>query len=103
LKETEIYTTTPISKLGFYIILDSAISKIDVEEFAFYNETDIADVFLKIKELNYEQNVKFLHNNSDIMISPILSGYSIGGCVWKIIYNRKTIIYAPQVSIDCKK
>jgi hypothetical protein len=32
-KETEIYTTTPISKLGFYIIIEAVISKLDVEEF----------------------------------------------------------------------
>jgi Cft2 family RNA processing exonuclease len=102
-KDTEIYTTTPISKLGFYIILDAVISKLDVEEFLHFNDTDITEAFLRLKELNYDQKVKLNHNHTEILISPVSSGYSIGGCAWKIIYNRKTIIYAPQISIDSKK
>lgn len=102
-KDTEIYTTTPISKLGFYIILDAVVSKIDREEFTYYNDADITDAFLKLKELNFDQKVKLNHNHTEILISPISSGFSIGGCAWKIIYNRKTIIYAPQISIENKK
>lgn len=102
-KETEIYTTTPISKLGFYIIIDAVISKLDIEEFLLFNDKDITDAFIRLKELNYDQNVKLNHNSTEILISPVSSGYSIGGSAWKILYNRKTIIYAPQISIDNKK
>ena len=102
-KETEIYTTTPISKLGFYKIIDAVVSKLDSEEFLHFSDKDIADTFLRMKELNYDQNVKLNHNSSEILISPVNSGYSIGGCAWKILYNRKIIIYAPQISIDSKK
>ena len=102
-KETEIYTTTPISKLGFYIIIDAVIAKLETVEFTLYNDKDITDAFLRLKELNYDQNVKLNHKDNEILISPISSGYSIGGSVWKIVYNRKTIIYAPQISIDNKK
>jgi Cft2 family RNA processing exonuclease len=100
---TEIYTTTPISKLGFYTIIDAIYSKIEIEDFPFFSEKDTAETFQKLRELNYDQKVKLSHNDNEIIIYPISSGYSLGGSAWIISFNGKNIIYAPQISIDSKK
>jgi len=103
IKDATIYTTTPISKLGFYSLIDALISKIEKSEFDLFNDTEIDQVFKFCIELKYKQNAKLHHNGFEIIITPIPSGMSLGGCAWKIFHKLKTIIYCPQICNETKK
>lgn len=103
-KDTEIYATTPITKLGFYILADAYISKLEtsIAEETF-NDQDISKIFLGINEVKFQQTVKLNHkNNSEIILTPIPSGFSLGGCSWKISYKLHNWIYSPQYMIEPK-
>lgn len=101
--DAEVYTTTPISKLGFYAVIDLLISKIENEDFTFYNERDSAESFQRLRELKFDEKKKITENDIELIIYPVSSGYSLGGSAWIICFNGKKIIYAPQISIDNKK
>lgn len=98
LKDTKVYTSTPISKLGFYILVDAFISKIEMtENFKLVSENEISSSFLNINEIKFKENIKL---REDLLITPLPSGCSIGGCCWKINYKLNSIVYAPQFSIN---
>lgn len=101
-KETKIYATTPVAKLGFYTEIDSYISKIESTEFHLMNDSDISSAFLNIMEVKFKENIKLTYHNTEIIITPVPSGQSLGGCAWKLNYKLYSIVYAPQFSIENK-
>jgi Cft2 family RNA processing exonuclease len=103
IKDSKIYATTPIAKLGFNILLDAFISKIEMSDnFNCFSDNDISSSFISVNEVKFKQNVKLTHKNSEILITPLPSGNSLGGCCWKITYKLQTILYAPCFSINFK-
>jgi Cft2 family RNA processing exonuclease len=102
-KDAKIYATTPIAKLGFYILADAYISIMEMtDKFQTITDSDISSTFLNINEVKFKENVKLPHNNNEILITPLPSGTSLGGCCWKINYKLHSILYAPLISIDYK-
>jgi Cft2 family RNA processing exonuclease len=105
IKEAKVYATTPVAKLGFYIIADAFISKIETESldsFTILSDSEISSAFLNIVEVKYKENIKLSHHMSEILLLPLSSGSSIGGCCWKILYKLNSLIYAPNFSIENK-
>lgn len=103
--QTEIYATTPIAKLGVYIMADAFISAMEAGVKPLVDLTDAKNNFSKnffeIKDLKYHQSIKIKSNEEDyITITPIPSGKSLGGCAWKITYKLHTWIYAPEFAIE---
>ena len=102
-KDAKIYATTPIAKLGFYILADAYISTMEItDKFKSFTDSDISSAFLNLNEVKFKENVKLPHNNSEILITPLPSGTSLGGCCWKINYKLHSVLYAPNMSIDYK-
>lgn len=104
---TDIYATTPIAKLGVYIMADAFISAMEANIKPLVNLVDsknnFSQNFFKIKDVKYHQSIKInASNNEDdvVVITPIPSGKSLGGCAWKISYKLQTWIYAPEFSIE---
>jgi Cft2 family RNA processing exonuclease len=103
LKNCKIYCTTPIAKLGFYILLDSISAKIEIDEnFNIFTEEDFQSPFSNIIEVKYKENKEIKLNDSEITIFPIPSGNSLGGSSWKIYYKLQSIIYAPEFNLENK-
>lgn len=105
--DTDIYATTPIAKLGVYIMADAFISAMEANIKPLVNLVDsknnFSQNFFKIKDVKYHQSIKInVSNNEDdvVIITPIPSGKSLGGCAWKISYRLQSWIYAPEFSIE---
>lgn len=105
--DTDIYATTPIAKLGVYIMADAFISAMEANIKPLVNLVDsknnFSQNFFKIKDVKYHQSIKInASNNEDdvVIITPIPSGKSLGGCAWKISYRLQSWIYAPEFSIE---
>lgn len=102
-KDAKIYATTPVAKLGFYILADAYISIMEMKDkFNSISDSDLSSSFLNINEVKFKENVKLPYNSNEILITPLPSGTSLGGCCWKINYKLHSILYAPQISIDYK-
>jgi Cft2 family RNA processing exonuclease len=98
LKETKVYATTPVAKLGIYMLLDAFISKIEMtDKFNLISDNEIISCFLNLNEVKFKENIKL---PQDIVLMSLPSGYSLGGCCWKINYKLHSILYAPQFSIN---
>ena len=72
------------------------------DKFQAITDSDISSTFLNINEVKFKENVKLPHNKNEILITPLPSGTSLGGCCWKINYKLHSILYAPHISIDYK-
>ncbi len=103
LKNCQIHCTTPVAKLGFYILLDSLFAKIEVSEsFNFLSESDLREPFLNISEVKYKENIEIKQKDIEMTLYSVPSGSSLGGCSWKINYKLQSIIYAPQFYLENK-
>lgn len=103
LKNCQIHCTTPVAKLGFYILSDSIFSNIEINEnFNYLKENDIREPFLNISEVKYKENIEIKLKDLEMIIFPVPSGASLGGCSWKINYKLQSIIYAPQYYLENK-
>lgn len=104
LKNCQIHCTTPVSKLGFYILLDSLYAKIEQNDslLNFLCEADLREPFLNICEVKYKENIEIKQKELEMAIYPVPSGDSLGGCAWKINYKLQSIIYAPQFYLENK-
>ena len=106
-KKIQIYSTTPIAKLGIYEMVDTYIGLLESKENPFnfeINKKTISKNFFSIKDLKFHQNIELQNENDDIKlkITPLPSGFSLGGCVWKLNYKFYNFLYAPQFSIEPK-
>jgi Cft2 family RNA processing exonuclease len=100
--DVKIYATTPVAKLGYYIFEDAFISKCEQTEFTKITDAEITASFLNLCEVKFKENIELKHKGNDLVITPITSGFSLGGSCWKINYKLYSIIYAPQFSIESK-
>jgi Cft2 family RNA processing exonuclease len=57
---------------------------------------------MNLTEVKFKENIELKHNDNEFIITPITSGYSLGGSCWRINYKLYSIIYAPQFSIESK-
>lgn len=106
-RETPIYSTYPIAKLGVYIMIDAYISALEnqilpYETFDPRALTNISKYFFEIKDLKYQQSVEIPLEKEVINIFPVPLGNTVGGTAWKITYQLYSIVYAPQFSIESK-
>ena len=107
-KKVQIYSTTPISKLGIYEMADVYIGLLESKENPFnfeINKKTFSRNFFSIKDLKFQQNIELQNENDDdikLKITPLPSGFSLGGCVWKLNYKFYNFLYAPQFSIEPK-
>ena len=96
--EVEIYSSTPIAKIGYFLLLDYLSTYSQFYNFHLFNEEEIYNSFNNIEEYNYNSQISIMNGN--LTLEPLPSGHSIGGIIWKIKYLVKTIIYSPFISTD---
>lgn len=96
--ECEIFSSTPIAKIGYFMLLDYLTSYVSYFNFDFFNEEDIFFAFSNIEEYTFNSNINLF--NGELIITPYSNGHTIGGITWKIKYLLKNIIYSPFLSLD---
>lgn len=50
--------------------------------------------FEKIENVSFNEKKRIKVHNTELMLSALPSGNSIGGTAWKIEYNKQDIVYA---------
>ena len=69
------------------------------------NKETLNKYFFSINDLKFQQNIELSIEPSDeikLKITPLPSGFTLGGCVWKLNYKFYNFLYAPQFSIEPK-
>ena len=113
---TKVFATTPIVKLGFYVMIDAYISNLesDVDSLKHISisQESLLELFYNITEINYLQPIMLkseinqennILNNEDILtIVSVPSGSSLGGSVWNFAYRLFNFVYASEYSIENK-
>ena len=113
---TKVFATTPIVKLGFYVMIDAYISNLesDVDSLKHISisQESLLELFYNITEINYLQPIMLkseinqennILNNEDILtIVSVPSGSSLGGSVWTCTYRLFNFVYASEYSIENK-
>ena len=114
---TKIFATTPIVKLGVYVMIDAYISNLesDVDSLNHISicQESLLELFYSINEINYLQPImlkselnqenNIINNNEDILtIVSVPSGSSLGGSVWTCTYRLFNFVYASEYSIENK-
>jgi Cft2 family RNA processing exonuclease len=54
--------------------------------------------FEKIELVSFNENRRIKVRDTELMLSALPSGNSIGGTAWKIEYNKQVIIYAVDLN-----
>ena len=115
--ETKVFATTPIVKLGVYVMIDAYLSNLESDVDALNHisitQESILEIFFNINEVNYLQPIILKsetnpENNDNINNDEILtvvcfpSGSSLGGSAWNCSYRLFNFVYAPEYSIENK-
>ena len=81
--------------MGEMFMYDLHQSKHNYEDFNLFTLDDIDLAFEKIIQLKYNQSLELKGKGHGIVITPLPSGHTIGGTIWKIIKDgEEDIIYA---------
>ena len=113
---TKVYATTPIVKLGVYVMIDAYISNLESElnslDHIQISQISLIETFYNISEINYLQPILLkselnseinLNNNDDMLtVISVPSGSSLGGSCWNCSYRLFNFVYAPEYCIDNK-
>lgn len=75
--ECEIFSSTPIAKIGYFMLLDYLTSYVSYFNFDFFNEEDIFFAFSNIEEYTFNSNINLF--NGELIITPYSNGHTIGG------------------------
>lgn len=113
---TKVFATTPIVKLGEFVMIDAYISNLESDLNSLNNisisQESLLELFFSINEINYlqpillisERNPEYNNQNKDDILTVVSfpSGSSFGGSGWKCTYHLFNFVYASEYSIENK-
>lgn len=91
-------STSPTAKMGALTMYEFFIQKKECGNFEFFNLQDVEKAFERIELVSYNENRKIKLRDTELILSAMPSGNSIGGACWKIEYNKQVIIYAVELN-----
>lgn len=74
------------------------IQKKESGNFEYFSLADVEKAFERIELVSYNENRKIKLRETELILSALPSGNSIGGACWKIEYNKQVIIYAVELN-----
>jgi len=74
------------------------IQKKERENFEIFDLPDVELAFDKIETMSFHENLRIKDRDTEILLTAVPSGNSLGGTVWKIEYNRQLIVYAIDIN-----
>ena len=60
----------------------------DQGKFELFDLVNVEQAFDRIDNISYQENVRIKDHDTELVLTALPSGHSIGGCIWKIEYNR---------------
>ncbi|CAL8107332.1 unnamed protein product [Calicophoron daubneyi] len=89
-----IYATTPVYKMGQLSLYDFYQSKYASENFSLFTLDDIDAAFDLVTQLKYQETVNLHGRGRGLCVTPLPSGHTLGGTIWKLVKEDTDIVYA---------
>ena len=88
--------------MGALTMYEYFIQKKGIHNFTAFSLQDVEKVFEKIELVSFNENRRVRGGKGDtqteIILSALPAGNSIGGTCWKIEYNKQIIVYAMDIN-----
>ena len=92
--KVKIYATRPVTTMGKLTMYDVVESRSAKEDFPHFSLADVDKAWDSFVPLSYQQPCSLTGKAEGITVSPLNSGHSIGGALWKITKESEEIVYA---------
>ncbi|KRY16231.1 Cleavage and polyadenylation specificity factor subunit 2 [Trichinella patagoniensis] len=90
-----IYATVPVYRMGQMFLYDWYQSFQNYEDFQIFSLDDVDQVFDKVLQVKYNQQVSMKGRGHGLQIVPLPAGHMIGGTIWRITkMGEEEIVYA---------
>jgi cleavage and polyadenylation specificity factor subunit 2 len=83
-----IMGTSPTSKMGALTMYEYYIQKKEIAPFDHFTLQDVETAFERIELVSFNEKRRIKVLDTELMLSALPSGNSIGGTAWKIEYNK---------------
>ncbi|CAH8468792.1 unnamed protein product [Schistosoma rodhaini] len=89
-----VYATTPVYKMGQMFMYDFFQSRHASEDFSHYTLDDVDLAFDHVHQVKYQQTISLHGRGHGLCITPLPSGHTLGGTIWKLVKEDTSIVYA---------
>ncbi|CAH8451771.1 unnamed protein product [Schistosoma mattheei] len=89
-----VYATTPVYKMGQMFLYDFFQSRHASENFSHYTLDDVDLAFDHVHQVKYQQTISLHGRGHGLCITPLPSGHTLGGTIWKLVKEDTSIVYA---------
>ncbi|CAH8469530.1 unnamed protein product [Schistosoma bovis] len=89
-----VYATTPVYKMGQMFLYDFFQSRHAAENFSHYTLDDVDLAFDHVHQVKYQQTISLHGRGHGLCITPLPSGHTLGGTIWKLVKEDTSIVYA---------
>ena len=93
-----ILATSPVAKVGAQTMYEFAIQKKELSSFCTYSLQNVDRAFSNIQLVSFNENKRLKIKDTELIVSAVPSGNSIGGTVWKIEFQKQTILYGLELN-----
>jgi Cft2 family RNA processing exonuclease len=90
--------TSPVAKMGSLTMYEYFIQRKESGQFDYFTLQEVERAFERIELVSYNENRKIRLRETELILSALPSGNSIGGACWKVEYNKQIIIYAVELN-----
>jgi Cft2 family RNA processing exonuclease len=83
-------STSPVAKLGAQTMYEFVIQKKEVDQNfdQLFTLENVEGAFEKIQLVSFNENKRLKMKDTELIVSAVPSGNSVGGTAWKIEYNK---------------
>ncbi|KER26072.1 hypothetical protein T265_06603 [Opisthorchis viverrini] len=89
-----VYATTPVYKMGQLTLYDFYQSMYASEDFTAFTLDDVDAAFDLVVQVKYQQTINLPGRGRGLCITPLPSGHTLGGTIWKLVKEDTDIVYA---------
>ncbi|CAH8474279.1 unnamed protein product [Heterobilharzia americana] len=89
-----VYATTPVYKMGQMFLYDFYQSRHATEDFSHFTLDDVDLAFDHVHQVKYQQTISLHGRGHGVCITPLPSGHTLGGTIWKLVKEDTSVVYA---------
>ena len=93
-----ILSTSPVAKIGAQTMYEFTIQKKELDHFNTYSLQNVEGAFSQIQLVSFNENKRLKVKDTELIVSAVPSGHSIGGTAWKIEFQKQTILYGTELN-----
>lgn len=93
-----ILATSPVAKVGAQTMYEFAIQKKELSVFDTFSLQNVEGAFGNIQLVSFNENKRLKIKDTELIVSAVPSGNSIGGTAWKIEFQKQTILYGLELN-----